>query len=528
MLPWLRRACGATVILLLAAAYALSAVASGDFEELIGLAGIHPVEGACLAIRVPGLPEGTVVTLVEPQARKILNARITGQLEGSCVSGSAIPGLVGAHDDSTYRLEILKGNPRDYDVFIATLIPQTELIVRDDYVRADLDRDGAEESFRACLSAEGLHLTIWSGLPFQGERRWHRYHYLGYELDESAQNCTKADYESGTAVSSQTELQAYNPNLTIVRESNRSFGYDSTVLDRELGEKVAEYFYAEFGQDEFPLVYRMPGQPDVYLVSAVNDHRGRTDFGRRFFLVHDEGETFRTVYRGKGMSDSYILRPAFYTGDDKVLILAEVGTEYSWGLVAYELVGSTIEYLGPLNVAAWSGEDFVNPLARSKVTSGKEGFQVQFYSDLTMDPGGTYQWTLPKLKESISFVETRGRFVLDDDSVGNQACFFFIDDARVETADRGDVSSDFAYFFDQLVPWLERQRISYSFQTDLPLRMIAAGHSEVTISGMELEQPFGVVLMLPGGSRKIIYGAHTGVDLALDMTMFFALSQRAE
>ena len=102
------------LILLLVAAYALSAAASGDFEELIGLAGIHPVEGACLAIRVPGLPEGTVVTLVEPQARKILDARITGQLEGSCVSGSAIPGLVGTHDDSTYRLEILKGNPRKH------------------------------------------------------------------------------------------------------------------------------------------------------------------------------------------------------------------------------------------------------------------------------------------------------------------------------------------------------------------------------------------------------------------------------
>ncbi len=210
------------------------------------------------------------------------------------------------------------------------------------------------------------------------------------------------------------------------------------------------------------------------------------------------------------------------------MILAEIGTEYSWGLVAYELVGSTIEYLGPLNVAAWSGENFVNPLARSKVTSGKEGYRVQFYSDLIMDPGGIYQWTLPKLKESISFVEARGRFVLDDDSVGNQACFFLIDDARLETADRGDVLSDFAYFFDQLVPWLERQRIFYSFQTDLPLSMIAAGHNEVTISGKELEQPLGVVLMLPDGRRKIIYGAHTGVDLASDMTMFFGLSQRAE
>lgn len=225
------------------------------------------------------------------------------------------------------------------------------------------------------------------------------------------------------------------------------------------------------------------------------------------------------------MSDSYILDPTFYTNHERFLILAEVGTEYSWGLEAYELAGRTMMYLGPLSVAAWSGENYVNPLQRSKVTSGTEGYRVQFFSDLIVDPGGIHQWTLQKQDESITFSQVDGRFVLDADSVGNQACFFYIEDAGVEPDGRADTSSDFGYFFDQFVPWLDRHRISYSFQTELPLRMIAVGHSEIDISREELQDTLGIVLIARDGRRKELYDVHTDVDLATDMIEFFGLGQ---
>ena len=50
----------------------------------------------------------------------------------------------------------------------------------------DLDYDGTPERFRSCASAEGLHLTVWTGEL----RRWHRYHYLGYDTEA---NCTPAE-----------------------------------------------------------------------------------------------------------------------------------------------------------------------------------------------------------------------------------------------------------------------------------------------------------------------------------------------
>ncbi len=59
-------------------------------------------------------------------------------------------------------------------------------------VVADLDRDGVRETFRDCTSHEGMHLTIWSGQPLKGSRRWHAYFYLGYETEPS---CVERDFE---------------------------------------------------------------------------------------------------------------------------------------------------------------------------------------------------------------------------------------------------------------------------------------------------------------------------------------------
>lgn len=58
-------------------------------------------------------------------------------------------------------------------------------------IRADLNRDGIEESFRDCTSHEGVHLTIWSGQALKGPRLWHAYYFLEYDVEPS---CVKQDY----------------------------------------------------------------------------------------------------------------------------------------------------------------------------------------------------------------------------------------------------------------------------------------------------------------------------------------------
>ena len=56
---------------------------------------------------------------------------------------------------------------------------------------ADLDADGAPETFRSCTRQEGVHLTVWSGPALLSPRRWHYYYYLGNDVEPT---CEEADY----------------------------------------------------------------------------------------------------------------------------------------------------------------------------------------------------------------------------------------------------------------------------------------------------------------------------------------------
>jgi hypothetical protein len=56
--------------------------------------------------------------------------------------------------------------------------------------RGDLDGDGRREYFRQCTSGEGIHLSVWTGKPLTGRRRWQAYFYLGYDVEST---CTTRD-----------------------------------------------------------------------------------------------------------------------------------------------------------------------------------------------------------------------------------------------------------------------------------------------------------------------------------------------
>jgi hypothetical protein len=64
------------------------------------------------------------------------------------------------------------------------------LALGDSGLAMDLDGDGRTDAFHSCTSAEGVHLTMWDGAPPAGRREWHRYVYLGYDLDPT---CTEPE-----------------------------------------------------------------------------------------------------------------------------------------------------------------------------------------------------------------------------------------------------------------------------------------------------------------------------------------------
>jgi len=74
---------------------------------------------------------------------------------------------------------------------IAVIGRPVRLQIRGGVIEGDLDRVPPLESFRACASSEGAHLSVWSGRPLAGRRLWHVYYYLGYD---TALDCTPGDY----------------------------------------------------------------------------------------------------------------------------------------------------------------------------------------------------------------------------------------------------------------------------------------------------------------------------------------------
>lgn len=136
--------------------------------------------GNCLSIRNPSLAPGSGLWLVNAMPpQEATPAHVAGP-DTACAADQ-LPG---------YRVEPAAGPVPAIAIagFAGAFTKEGGL------VSADLDREGGPEFFRACTSTEGVHFTIWAGEPLTGRLRWHRYYYLGYDVEP---NCKPE--ESGPA-----------------------------------------------------------------------------------------------------------------------------------------------------------------------------------------------------------------------------------------------------------------------------------------------------------------------------------------
>lgn len=167
---------------------ARSDTVSFDWQRSIGVAARRG-DTLCLRVQASMLQSGTRVLLVSPHDQVVAGAAISESL-ASCAD--EVPGL----DYSFYRL-VPVDSLEVFGPLIALIAPNVPLPVSTP-VRIDLDLDGMTEQFRACTSSEGLHLTIWSGEPLVGSRRWHYYYYLGYDVEP---DCVEQDFAAEPPVS---------------------------------------------------------------------------------------------------------------------------------------------------------------------------------------------------------------------------------------------------------------------------------------------------------------------------------------
>ncbi len=164
-----------------------------DFDSRVGVVDVSGEGRLCLNISDPRLADGTEVSFVLPERpQRVVKAVIEGKAAGSC---SRHPETVDPAA-SFYWLRYVGAKPAleqpELLLAIAVVRPAGTLAVRRGTASGDLDGDGRAEFFRVCTSTEGNHLTVWTGRPLLGKRRWHSYYYLGYDL---VPDCKKKDYQ---------------------------------------------------------------------------------------------------------------------------------------------------------------------------------------------------------------------------------------------------------------------------------------------------------------------------------------------
>lgn len=160
-----------------------------NYEKNIGLV-IKLKNTHCVSIANPALKPGTAITLIgEPiywGPYSLIPARIGKKIEMCNIGGAKT-------DDVAYLLTLDPAHPLSdrHGYEFAVILPRSRFQLREDGLWVDFNKDGVRDTFRTCTSNEGVHLTVWNGEPLVDQRMWHRYLYLGYDVDPS---CTAADY----------------------------------------------------------------------------------------------------------------------------------------------------------------------------------------------------------------------------------------------------------------------------------------------------------------------------------------------
>ncbi len=116
----------------------------------------------------------------------------------------------------------------------------------------------------------------------------------------------------------------------------------------------------------------------------INEKNQRCLFG-----VLKDKENFQTVFRSKGEGDSYCLDLSFFMTsqkDDPIIILGEVGAEYSWGVRVFFMNKTEITDAGFLNVGIDAKEGIIETvhsvIPYTQITTNGNLFKFTFTKDV--------------------------------------------------------------------------------------------------------------------------------------------------
>jgi hypothetical protein len=151
--------------------------AAAELPQLLGVAVLQGNNGVlCTSGQEP--QPGQKITVVLPDTGKTLTALV---LAGD----AALQGKRACYMDEAAKAHLTKlafeGRKGAMPAVGIGFLKTGPGIKLDSERKVDLDADGMLESFKACTSSEGVHLTVWTGDPHKGIRRWHAYYFVDYD-----------------------------------------------------------------------------------------------------------------------------------------------------------------------------------------------------------------------------------------------------------------------------------------------------------------------------------------------------------
>ncbi len=154
---------------------AVSGSAPVDYSTRIGIA-VHTGSRTCVSIKNGAVSANSPVILVVPIApQSFVEAQISGPSPSPCPITEEV-----ATEMSNYEISVPNSSN------IPKLIPliavlgaagSSSFLLENAGVQADLDQTHAKNTFRACGANDGVHLTVWRGIPLDGTRLWTGYYY---------------------------------------------------------------------------------------------------------------------------------------------------------------------------------------------------------------------------------------------------------------------------------------------------------------------------------------------------------------
>lgn len=181
--------------LVILATSACTAPAGRPFDPAkdLGIARFDSSAG-CAALPRAGLAPGTSLAVLQVPVAGASESAVIGVAEAFASVGQGDPACrpeLGSSEDHLYRVRLREPGPSLIGPVFAIVAPVQTVTVRGPLASVSLGPGSAPGEFRVCTSNEGVHLTLWRGVPLKGPRLFHAYYPLGYDVEPS---CTEAEW----------------------------------------------------------------------------------------------------------------------------------------------------------------------------------------------------------------------------------------------------------------------------------------------------------------------------------------------